>query len=98
MSALTLYERIRLLTDNFHELYIVSQEQSAEHFAILADVRELERNDARYRYLRQRDLDAIVEGGVFAGLVPDNMVINGDDLDDAIDAAIAKCAATKEST
>lgn len=42
----------------------------------------------RYAYLRDRDLDAIVEGGVFAGLVPDNLVLNGSDLDAAIDKAL----------
>lgn len=41
----------------------------------------------RYAYLRSRDLDAIDEGGVFAGKVPDNVVLNGEDLDTAIDAA-----------
>ena len=42
----------------------------------------------RYAYLRERDLDAIVEGGVFAGKVPENVVLNGDDLDAAIDKAM----------
>lgn len=42
----------------------------------------------RYAYLRERDLDAIVEGGVFAGMTPDNVVLNGDDLDNAIDKAM----------
>lgn len=42
----------------------------------------------RYAYLRDRDLDAIVDGGVFAGQVPENVVLNGDDLDAAIDAAM----------
>jgi hypothetical protein len=43
----------------------------------------------RYAYLRGRSLDAIKEGGVFAGLTPDNVVLNGDDLDAAIDGALA---------
>lgn len=42
----------------------------------------------RYRYLRDRDLESISNGGVFAGMTPDNFVINGDDLDIAIDKAI----------
>jgi hypothetical protein len=41
----------------------------------------------RYRWLRSRPLDAIQDGGVFAGKVPDNVVLNGEDLDAAIDAA-----------
>ncbi|WP_027015518.1 hypothetical protein [Comamonas composti] len=43
----------------------------------------------RYRWLRERDLDTLSKGGVFAGMTPNNVVLNGDDLDDAIDAAIA---------
>ena len=49
-------------------------------------------NDAldgrRYRYLRERDLDTINMGGVFAGMTPQNVVLNGDDLDRAVDAAL----------
>jgi hypothetical protein len=43
----------------------------------------------RYEYLRTRDLDAIGKGGVFAGLTPENMVINLEDLDARIDTEIA---------
>ncbi|WP_341909629.1 hypothetical protein [Ferrovibrio terrae] len=42
----------------------------------------------RYRYLRSRDLNTIDQGGIFAGTVPDNTVMNGRDLDAAIDAAM----------
>lgn len=42
----------------------------------------------RYRYLRGRDLDTIGASGVFAGLTPENVVINGDDLDARVDAAL----------
>lgn len=42
----------------------------------------------RYRYLRDRPLDSIHAGGVFAGRTPDNVVLNGGDLDAAIDAAM----------
>lgn len=44
---------------------------------------------ARYRWLRERDLETVHKGGVFAGMTPENYVINGVDLDAAIDAAIA---------
>lgn len=44
----------------------------------------------RYRWLRSRDLDAISKGGVFAGMTPDNLVLNEDTLDREIDAAMAK--------
>ncbi len=51
---------------------------------------ELERDALRYRWLRDRDLDTIDKGGVFAGMTPDKVVLNGDDLDAAIDAAVNK--------
>jgi hypothetical protein len=53
-------------------------------------VAELEQDAERYRWLRQRDLETIGVGGVFAGMTPENIVLNGDDLDNAIDAALAK--------
>jgi hypothetical protein len=42
----------------------------------------------RYRWLRNRNLDAIKNGGVFAGMTPSNVVLNGEDLDLEIDAAM----------
>jgi hypothetical protein len=48
-----------------------------------ADARDAE----RYRWLRQRDLDTIFMGGVFVGKTPENIVLNGIDLDAAVDAA-----------
>lgn len=42
----------------------------------------------RYKWLKDRDLDAIDKGGLFVGQVPQNVVINGADLDKEIDAAI----------
>lgn len=52
--------------------------------------KQLERDAARYRYLRNRqtrtvDLGA---GGVFAGKIPENVILGGEDLDRAIDAEI----------
>lgn len=43
----------------------------------------------RYQYLRNADVDAIHKGGIFAGKTPENVVINGEDLDEAIDKALA---------
>lgn len=52
---------------------------------------EVLRKDAeRYRWLRSRDLDTISRGGVFAGMTPQNMVLNEETLDEAIDAAMGK--------
>lgn len=45
-----------------------------------------QRTDAtRYRWLRERDLSTLQVGGVFAGVTPENVVLNGEDLDIAID-------------
>lgn len=43
----------------------------------------------RYRWLRERNLDTIETGGVFAGLTPDNVALNLEDLDRAIDQEIS---------
>lgn len=43
----------------------------------------------RYRWLRSRDLETISQGGVFAGMTPQNVILNEEDLDEAVDAAIA---------
>lgn len=47
----------------------------------------LERDAARYRHLRNRQTRPIdiAVGGVFAGRVPDNTILGGEDLDRAID-------------
>lgn len=47
----------------------------------------LQRDAARYRWLRERDLDTINSGGVFVGKVPEDVVLNGIDCDAAVDAA-----------
>lgn len=53
-----------------------------------ARIAELERDAERYQYLRNADVKVITKGGIFAGKTPDNIVMNGDDLDNEIDAAI----------
>lgn len=51
-----------------------------------ADDHESMRKDAvRCRWLRERDLETIRQGGVFAGMTPENIVLNQEDLDAAID-------------
>tara|TARA_R110002020_G_scaffold34066_35_gene103983 strand:- start:13972 stop:14451 length:480 start_codon:yes stop_codon:yes gene_type:complete len=49
---------------------------------------ELVRDAARYRHLRNRQTRPvdIAVGGVFAGRVPDNVILGGEDLDRAVDA------------
>lgn len=46
----------------------------------------------RYTWLQNKSLDTISDGGVFAGMTPDNVVLNEEDLDDAIDKEIAAAA------
>lgn len=50
---------------------------------------KLEADAERYRWLRARDLDTIHIGGVFVGMMPQKIVMNGDDLDFEVDAAMA---------
>ncbi|WP_421547849.1 hypothetical protein [Pseudomonas sp. QD4] len=51
---------------------------------------EMRKDGERYRWLRSRDLETINQGGVFAGITPQNMVLNEETLDEAVDAAMAK--------
>ncbi|KHE31483.1 hypothetical protein LH31_29510 [Pseudomonas aeruginosa] len=52
------------------------------------DYEALCKDAARYRWLRERDLETIRQGGVFAGMTPENIVLNQEDLDAEIDAAL----------
>lgn len=51
---------------------------------------ELAPNAARYQWLRERDLETIQLGGVFAGSTPENIALNNEDLDQTIDMAMAE--------
>lgn len=51
--------------------------------------RSVEKDAARYRWLRTRDVDTISNGGVFAGKTPENQILTESHLDDAVDAALA---------
>ncbi|HHN0112341.1 TPA: ead/Ea22-like family protein [Pseudomonas aeruginosa] len=53
-----------------------------------AENEALRKDAARYRWLRERDLETIRQGGVFAGMTPENIVLNLEHLDAAIDAAL----------
>lgn len=55
---------------------------------LIAEVERLRKDAARYRWLRERDLETIRQGGVFAGMTPENIVLNQEDLDAEIDAAL----------
>lgn len=51
---------------------------------------ELRKDAERYQWLRSRNLETISHGGVFAGITPQNMVLNEETLDEAVDAARAQ--------
>ncbi|MFO1930289.1 hypothetical protein QOT55_05465 [Pseudomonas aeruginosa] len=55
---------------------------------LIAEIEHLRKDAARYRWLRERDLETIRQGGVFAGMTPENIVLNQEDLDAEIDAAL----------
>ena len=49
------------------------------------------RKDAdRYQWLRGRDLETVRNGGIFAGMTPENVILNGLDLDQRIDFAMTR--------
>ena len=54
----------------------------------IEELEPLYQDAVRYRWLRERDVNAIHDGGLFVGITPGNVVLNGDDLDIAIDAAM----------
>jgi len=58
--------------------------------SLKAERDSLLRDAERYRWMRHRNLDTISQGGVFAGMTPQNLVLNEETLDEAIDAAMAK--------
>lgn len=71
----------------------MSEENSTKNIddnfsGILSEFRQLALEAKRYRYLRRADIDSIDIGGVFVGKTPDNVVINGVNLDEEIDALI----------
>jgi len=67
--------------------------ENAEQFdslmvEMLAENERFKKDAARYQYLRNADINAVYSGGLFAGKTPDNLVLNGEDLDNEIDAAM----------
>lgn len=85
--------QIDRLTERLHSACNAAAHQAAHAHRRIEALEALllkETPDAeRYRWLRERDLDTVHAGGVFAGRTPDNVVLNGADLDTAIDAAMA---------
>ena len=54
----------------------------------IEQIERIRTDAARYDFLRAHDIDTIANGGVFAGMIPENVVLNGEDLDDAVDTAM----------
>ncbi len=74
-------------------LWRVSWKDEAQEYAAICDqqierAEKFQKDASRYRWLRGRDLETIDKGGVFAGKTPENVVLNGEDLDRAVDAAM----------
>lgn len=69
-----------------HGPYVV---MASAYDQLKAENEALRKDAERYRVLRQADVDTIHNGGLFPGLTPDNIVINGHDLDRRTDAVIA---------
>ncbi|UQS91692.1 hypothetical protein M5C90_10660 [Pseudomonas chlororaphis subsp. piscium] len=73
------------------DLLAATSLEFGERLEALEQERDILRKDAeRYQWLRERDLETLHRGGVFAGQTPQNIVLNGETLDEAIDAAISK--------
>jgi hypothetical protein len=90
----TLSDRLIAAIEGECEGLFIGREQASsiltylQYGAAMDDVQVLRRDAERYRKLRSVDINAIRKGGVFAGLTPDNVVINGEDLDIAVDMLI----------
>ncbi|MDY7067609.1 hypothetical protein PsexTeo8_40910 [Pseudomonas extremaustralis] len=56
--------------------------------SLIAEIKALRKDSERYRVLREADIDTIHNGGLLAGLTPDNIVVNGQHLDERVDAVI----------
>lgn len=84
-------DRLRKLPTAWSEVYQQSEANDDlldQVLQLSAENKTLAQNAARYLVLRQADVDTIQNGGLFAGLTPENLVINGDDLDRRVDAVI----------
>lgn len=68
--------------------FVLHGEDADRFMAFMAECDGSLKDAKRYRWLRERPMDAISKGGVFAGQTPENFVINGEDLDAAIDRYI----------
>lgn len=75
-------------TDTEEVMCAAGVEPCACAVAALKYSAKLEQDAKRYQFLRSRDLDTVNVGGVFVGMTPMNVVLNGEDLDRAVDDAM----------
>jgi len=75
---------------SFWDIGRAEGEKYGELESLRAEVHRLRKDAARYNVLRQADVDTVHNGGLFAGLTPENIVINGRDLDERVDAVLAQ--------
>lgn len=73
---------------DFRDLTTYSHTQDERLRKAEEELERYKRDAERYRWLRERDVDTIHKGGVFAGVTPDNLVINLEDLDAHVDRAM----------
>lgn len=96
-AALRFYDNLDRLHDKGEPEVLDALQRAVDQVRALSPApaqgwRDIERDALRYRWLRSRDVDTIGNGGVFAGKTPENLVLNGDDLDRYIDEAIVEHA------
>jgi len=84
LQAAVITELLTLLTEQAKYIMDRHRLKTTPGEREMAALRE---DAARYRWLRERDLDTIHRGGVFAGQTPENFVLAGEDLDIAVDQA-----------
>lgn len=76
---------IRAYVRTYDGVTIEASEEAGHIAALISASADTRRYAERYGWLRDRDLNTIHRGGVFAGKTPENLVLSGADLDAAID-------------
>lgn len=90
--ALNLQAKVDALQTRLNSVEQLLDEQSSTD---PGEIERLRKDAERYQVLRQADVDTIHNGGLFAGLTPENIVLNGRDLDERVDAVITSHKAVK---
>lgn len=83
-------DRVAAVMDALHDIDGGVYKEDEKISTLKQENKRLAVFENRYQFLRNADIDAIYKGGIFAGQTPENLVINGQDLDDAIDKALSE--------